>query len=92
MIRLFTDQPLAQGGGAELGWRSGRACGSYLHGLLASDPWRGAFLNCLRRDRQLPPQPVRLSDPLEAHLDRWANHLKAHLRPGVWERILAAVQ
>jgi adenosylcobyric acid synthase len=84
-------EPLAQGGGAELGWRDHRACGSYLHGLLVSDPWRGAFLNFVRRDRHLPIQPIRVADPVEARLDRWAAHLKAHLRPGSWELILAAV-
>ena len=85
-------EPLAQGGGPELGWRDRRACGSYLHGLLASDSWRGAFLNALRRDRHLPLQPIRLADPMEARLDRWAAHLQVHLRPGAWERILAAVR
>ena len=83
-------EPLAQGGGPGLGWRSGRACGTYLHGLLASDPWRCAFLNQVRRDRGLPSCPVRAGDPLEARLDRWAAHFRAHLRPGAWERILAA--
>jgi adenosylcobyric acid synthase len=83
-------EPLAQGGGAELGWRSGRACGSYLHGLLASDPWRAAFLNAVRCDRGFPERPARVTDPMEARLDRWAAHLKAHLRPGAWEKLLAA--
>lgn len=85
-------EPLAQGSGPELGWRHQRACGSYLHGLLASDPWRSAFLNLVREDRQRSAQPIRIADPLEARLDRWAAHLKAHLRPGAWERILAAAR
>ena len=85
-------EPLAQGCGAELGWRQDRACGSYLHGLLASDAWRGALLNEIRRDRGLPPQPVHLADPLEARLARWAAHLRAHLRPGAWARLLAAAK
>ena len=85
-------EPLAQGRGAELGWRDHRACGSYLHGLLATDPWRGAFLNLVRRDRQLPIQPVHAADPMEARQNRWAAHIKAHLRPGAWERILAAAK
>lgn len=84
-------EPLAQGSGPELGWRNHRACGSYLHGLLASDPWRHAYLNTVRKDRRFPLQPLRLADPLEARLDRWAAHLKAHLRPGAWEQIQAAV-
>jgi adenosylcobyric acid synthase len=91
-LLLAEGEPLAQGGGAELGWRDQRACGSYLHGLLASDPWRCAFLNVVRRDRELRPQPMRTSDPLEARLDRWAAHLKTHLRPGAWARILAAAK
>jgi adenosylcobyric acid synthase len=80
----------AAAGGAELGWRQGRAAGAYLHGLLASDPWRAAFLNQVRRDRGFPIQPVRAADPLEIRLDRWAAHLKSHLRPGAWKIILAA--
>ncbi len=83
-------EPLAQGFGAELVWRRGRACGAYLHGLLASDPWRGAFLNAVRQDCGLPPQPIRRADPLEARLDRWAAHLNRHLRPGAWVRLLEA--
>jgi adenosylcobyric acid synthase len=83
--------PLAEGG-AGVGWRSGRAAGTYLHGLLAADGWRAAFLNQVRRDRGFPPQGVRTADPLESRLDRWAAHLQAHLRPGAWERILGAVR
>jgi len=82
-------EPLTAGG-AEVGWRHERAAGAYLHGLMASDPWRGAFLNRVRADRGFPLQPVRRADPLEARLDRWAAHLRAHLRPGAWERILKA--
>jgi adenosylcobyric acid synthase len=79
-------------GGAAVGWRHRNAAGAYLHGLLASDPWRNAFLNCVRQDRGFPPQPARTADPLDARLDRWADHVKANLRPGAWERILRAVQ
>jgi adenosylcobyric acid synthase len=79
-------------GGAEVGWRLERAAGAYLHGLLASDPWRAAFLNGVRRDRGFASQPVRVADPLEARLDRWAAHLKSHLRPGAWARLLDAVR
>jgi len=84
-------EPLAEGG-AEVGWRHGRVAGAYLHGLLASDPWRNAFLNEVRRDRRFPVQPVRSADPLEARLERWAAHLKAHLRPGAWELLLGAAR
>jgi adenosylcobyric acid synthase len=84
-------EPLAEGG-AELGWRQGRAAGAYLHGLLAGDAWRTAFLNAVRRDRGFPEQPVHSADPLDLRLDRWAAHLRRHLRPGAWERILGAVR
>jgi adenosylcobyric acid synthase len=84
-------EPLAEGG-AEVGWRQGRAAGSYLHGLLAADGWRAAFLNQVRRDRGFPAQPVRTAEPLETRIDRWAAHLRRHLRPGAWERLLAAVR
>jgi adenosylcobyric acid synthase len=79
-------------GGAEVGWRADRSAGSYLHGLLASDPWRCAFLNQVRRDRGFPEHPVHAADPLEQRIQRWAEHLKGHLRPGAWERILGAVK
>jgi len=79
-------------GGAEVGWRSGRAAGAYLHGLLACDPWRSAFLNQVRRDRGFPRQPVQVADPLELRIQRWAQHLKRNLRPGSWEKIRGAAR
>lgn len=78
-------------GGAEVGLCGERAAGSYLHGLLACDGWRAAFLNEVRRDRGHPPRPPSRVDPLDLRLRRWAEHLRASLRPGAWERILAAV-
>jgi adenosylcobyric acid synthase len=84
-------EPLAEGG-AELGWVEGRAVGAYLHGLLASDPWRGAFLNRVRADRGHAPQPVRVADPQEVQIARWADHLRRSLRPGAWECLLGAVR
>ena len=84
-------EPLASGGPEE-GWRQGRAAGAYLHGLLASDPWRGAFLDQVRRDRGFRAQPVQTADPLEQRIRRWADHLRRHLRPGAWERLLGAVR
>lgn len=85
-------EPLVAEGGAAFGWRQGRAVGSYLHGLLASDAWRSAFLNEVRRDRGLPPQPPVSSEPQDLRLRRWAGHLRASLRPGAWERLLEAVR
>jgi adenosylcobyric acid synthase len=84
-------EPLGEGG-AETGWRQERAVGAYLHGLLASDSWRSAFLNAVRRDRGFPEQPVHAADPQEQRIQRWAEHLKGNLRPGAWTRILAAAR
>ncbi len=78
-------------GGAELGWAGDRACGAYLHGLLACDPWRAAFLNRVRKDRGFAEQPVRAADPLEQRIARWAEHLARSLRGDAFARILAAV-
>jgi adenosylcobyric acid synthase len=79
-------------GGPGVGWREGRVAGSYLHGLLASDPWRSAYLNQVRRERGLPEQAIHGADPLEQRIQRWAGHLARHLRPGAWELLLKAVQ
>jgi adenosylcobyric acid synthase len=84
-------EPLAEGGAA-VGWRLERAAGGYLHGLLAADPWRSAYLNRVREDRGFPARPVRTADPLEARIDRWAAHVKANLRPGAWDLLLAAAR
>jgi adenosylcobyric acid synthase len=84
-------EALAQGGPEE-GWREGRAAGAYLHGLLASDPWRAAFLNRVRADRGFPAQPVHTADPLEQRIQRWAEHFRRHLRPGAWELLLKAAR
>jgi adenosylcobyric acid synthase len=83
--------PLVAEGGGALGLVGERALGSYLHGLLQNDAWRGAFLNRVRLDRGLPAQPCRRAEPLELRIRRWAEHLRAHLRPGAWERLRAAV-
>jgi adenosylcobyric acid synthase len=79
-------------GGAAVGWRMHRAAGGYWHGLMASDPWRAAFLNEVRRDRGFLEQPVHVADPLELRIQRWAEHLKRSLRPGAWERLLKAAR
>ena len=84
-------EPLASGGPEE-GWRQGRAVGAYVHGLLACDPWRAAFLNQVRRDHGFPAQAVQTADPLELRIRRWAEHLRRHLRPGAWKCLLGAVQ
>jgi adenosylcobyric acid synthase len=81
---------VVEGGGA-LGLAGTRAAGAYLHGLLQNDGWRSAFLNEVRQDRGLPAQPAQAADPLELRLRRWAGHVRAHLRPGAWERLLSQV-
>ena len=84
-------EPLAQGGVAA-GWRSGRVVGSYLHGLLASDAWRSAFLNQVRCARGFPPRPAQTSTPIEHRIRRWAEHVQQHLRPGAFHRICNALR
>ncbi len=82
---------LVKEGGAEVGARRGRAVGCYLHGLLACDSWRASFLNLIRHERQMPSQPVHTAEDIDLRLNRWAAHLRQHLRPGAWQRLLAAV-
>ena len=84
-------EPLVLQVGAEIGWRRGRALGCYLHGLLASDEWRAAFLNHVRKDRGRRAQPIRVADALDVRIDRWAQHLKRSFRGGEWERLLAGM-
>ena len=43
-----TGRPLVEEGDADLGLVGERAVGTYLHGLLAADAWRSAFLNQVR--------------------------------------------
>lgn len=78
-------------GGADVGVWGERVVGAYLHGLFASDGWRAAFLNQVRRDRARLELPVTRGDTLELRIRRWASHLRASFRPGAWERVLAAV-
>jgi adenosylcobyric acid synthase len=84
-------EPLMQGAGAEMGWRQGRAVGCYLHGLLADDQWRAAFLNVVRQDRGRPLQPVRSADPIDLRIDRWAQHVRRSFRGDAWSRLLSTV-
>jgi adenosylcobyric acid synthase len=84
-------EPLVQAD-ADLGWRHERVLGAYLHGILASDGWRSDFLNQIRCQRGFPVLPPQACDSLELRLRRWAEHVREHLRPGAWERVLSAVQ
>jgi len=83
--------PLVEEGGGDMGLREGRALGCYLHGLLRSDGWRSAFLNEVRRERGLETRPPQAAEPLELGIRRWADHVRAHLRPGAWGLLLGAV-
>jgi adenosylcobyric acid synthase len=83
--------PLVAGAGAEVGVVAERVVGAYLHGLLASDGWRGDFLATVRAARGLPARPPTATDPLDVRIERWARHVAAALRPGAWARMLAAV-
>ncbi len=83
---------LVQGRGAEIGQCGERVLGCYLHGLLACDGWRAAFLNRVRRDRGLPARATSCVSPADLRLQRWAEHVRESLRPGAWERILESVR
>jgi adenosylcobyric acid synthase len=84
-------EPLLLGAGAEMGWRHTRAVGCYLHGLLTDDEWRAAFLNVVRKDRGRPLQPVRVAEPIDLRISRWAQHLRRSFRGNAWSRLLARV-
>ena len=88
--RALGGQALVAEGGGELGLCADRAVGAYLHGLLQSDGWRSAFLNQVRRGRGFPALGPQVADPLEVRLRRWADHIRAHLRPGALEILMAA--
>ena len=90
-VAIGSGAPLVREGGAEIGCRGERAVGCYLHGLLADDEWRAAFLNLARRDRGLACQPARRAEPLETRIDRWARHVRRNFRGDAWTRILRSV-
>jgi adenosylcobyric acid synthase len=82
---------LMVGTGAEVGAWGERVVGAYLHGLLASDGWRAAFLNRVRRHCGRPQLAVTIGDALDLRIQRWAAHVRSSFLPGAWERIRAAV-
>jgi adenosylcobyric acid synthase len=59
----------------------GRVRGTSLHGLLDNDAFRAAFLGEVaeERGRQFTPAPTSYDEALEAHLDRLADWLGAHV-------------
>ena len=83
--------PLFAEGGGHLGLKGDRALGCYLHGLLQNDGWRGAFLNEVRSGRGLERLEVQVADSLELRIRRWAEHLRAHLRPGAWATLVGGL-
>jgi adenosylcobyric acid synthase len=71
----------------DLGYVDGnqRVWGSYLHGLFENGPWRRAWLNQLREQKQLPPLPIQISDYAEQRsqlLDQLTDEIAAHLDIG----------
>lgn len=70
-------RPFARIGGVDEGAISpdGRIMGSYLHGLLAADPFRAAFLASLGATAA----PSAYGATVEATLDALADHLERHL-------------
>jgi adenosylcobyric acid synthase len=61
--------------------QNGKVWGSYLHGLLENDDLRQAFLGAVAkaRGKSAPPKQASFDRRREAELDRWADHLRAHL-------------
>jgi adenosylcobyric acid synthase len=65
---------------------NGRVWGSSIHGLFDQAGFRRGWLNRARDRKGLPPISVLESElvttQLQAELDRWADHLEAHLNIG----------
>ncbi|HVZ01209.1 MAG TPA: cobyric acid synthase [Dongiaceae bacterium] len=61
----------------------GRVMGCYLHGIFASDEFRGAFLRALRPDHR---STLAFDAQVDATLDALAAHLERHVDlPRIWE-------
>ncbi|MGB7450337.1 MAG: cobyric acid synthase [Ornithinimicrobium sp.] len=62
----------------------GRVHGTSLHGLMDNDEFRATFLARVaeQRDRRFTPAPTAYGDALDAHLDRLADWLSAHVDLG----------
>ena len=72
MVTIYRDGRDENDGATDL---SGRVRGCYMHGLFASDAYRGDLLDQLGG----APSAVRFEPLIEAELERLAAHLEAHL-------------
>jgi adenosylcobyric acid synthase len=82
---------LVDEGGAAIGWHDERVCATSLHGVLESDPVRGAVLAWAAERAGLPapaPSGLRFAAAREARFDAIADALEAHLDV---ERVLALI-
>jgi adenosylcobyric acid synthase len=73
----------------------GRIWGTYLHGVFDAPEFRHAFLEHRRAAKGLPSQPLATSSAvtsrLSAELDRFADHLAAHMDvPSLFDRLRAS--
>jgi adenosylcobyric acid synthase len=66
---------------------AGSVCGSYVHGLFDHPALRGAFLNRLRAGLGLPARES-IAPPVDADIDRLADHVEAHLDAELLEHIV----
>jgi adenosylcobyric acid synthase len=78
IVREGSEEELADGACSE----DERTIGTYLHGLLDSDPFRHAFLRAARAARQLePPRSFsHFSAEREARFDRLAEHVRRAIK------------
>lgn len=66
--------------GSPCGYGKGRIWATYLHGFLDGDQFRRAFINMVREDSGLPPNPaLHTSYDLDGALDRLADVVREHL-------------
>ncbi|RKH41860.1 hypothetical protein D7V93_38365 [Corallococcus llansteffanensis] len=68
----------------------GRIWGTYLHGLFDEDGFRHGFINLLRAERGLPPLTdgrAFSAGGFMAEIDRWTQHVTAHLSAAFLEQL-----